>query len=249
MHVVKIMNHRFRQSLTRSSIRLPRIGLIMDASTPPSASKWGSVSDYKKRKSEATPDGKRVIFKPDDRPRDLTLGQYQNNTKQGCWLRANVKGSKFKVDRHHPLLSLPEHDLVIGRNGYFDFGWNSHYDVNMGKMISMGMAEKAARAVVSRFSDLKFRVDLSNGKFYTDTAMVFWNNSKEELAVVGMGVMRDRFLRIFPDADFIDKKTVSTGQTTSQVSSFRTSQTTELKGPQPRSSSSQPTLASLSTSS
>ena len=75
----------------------------------------------------------------------------------------------------------------------------------MGKMISMGMAEKAARAVVSRFSDLKFRVDLSNGKFYTDTAMVFWNNSKGELAVVGMGVMRDRFTRIFPDADFIDK--------------------------------------------
>ena len=159
----------------------------MDVSTPPSTSKWGSMGDYKKRKAEATPDGKRAVAKPDDdRPRDLTLGQYQNHTKPGCWLRANVKGSRFKVDRNHPLLSLPEHDLVVGTAGYFDFGWNSQYDVNMGKMISPIHAEKAARAIVSRFSDLRFRVDLSNGKFYTNEAMAFWNNAKGELAVVGM---------------------------------------------------------------
>ena len=175
----------------------------MDASTPPS--KWGSVADYKKRKADATPDGKRAVLKPDDRPRDLTLGQYQNNSKPGCWLRANVKGSRFKVDRNHPLLSLAEHDLVVGTAGYFDFGWNSQFDVNMGKMISMIHAEKAAQAIVSRFSDLTFRVDLSNGKFYTDEAMAFWNNAKGELAIVGMSLMKDRIARIFPSATLTDR--------------------------------------------
>ena len=106
-----------------------------------------------------------------------------------------------------PLLNTPltSHRTVVGTAGYFDFGWNSQYDVNMGKMISPVHAEKAARAIVSRFSDLRFRVDLSNGKFYTNEAMAFWNNAKGELAVVGMSLMKTRIARIFPSATITEK--------------------------------------------
>ena len=110
--------------------------------TPPKRSAWGSLHDYKSSKAAKTTPGKNNTTGI----RKIYLGQYDDASKPGCWLRANINGTSFSVSRANPLLSRPEHDLVIG-HGYYDFGWNSQKQIHMMKTFNETVLRPAQKWV------------------------------------------------------------------------------------------------------
>ena len=161
----------------------------------PKRARWGSMDTYKSKTAKVTPDKDRKAGE-----RIISMGQWDDRSRPGLWLTVDINGTSFPINQANPLLSRPEHDLVIG-NGYWDIGWSTNKKIHIAKTYNAGTAMKIAEAVVAHCTDLTFRIDLSNGKWPSSDAMLIWNNALGMLALVGMDIFENKLKQILPDVE------------------------------------------------
>jgi hypothetical protein len=140
----------------------------MDASSPPGRKRFfSSVTEYKnvKRTPASGKDrtsGTRVI--------ELTNWRGDNG---GCYLTADINGTAFAINQRFPLLQPLGLKLCDdGDTEYYDFSWNHHRKIHIVRTISRKHADQIANGIINRCTDLHFRKDFSDGKWYDDKGLM-----------------------------------------------------------------------------
>ena len=137
-------------------------------------------------------------FDPKGGLRKLTMQNWTGDGA-GCYLVANINGTSFPINRNNPLLESAGLKLAdTDKQKFYDFGWNAFQNKHITRTIEEKHARDIADAIVARCSDLKFEIDLSNGKWYDNKGMLVWNYADEAVAFVGMDPFREHLERILP---------------------------------------------------
>ena len=131
--------------------------------------------------------------------RIISLGQYHDRTKPGPYL--NVRLHKIPQDegisKANPLLGPAGWKLD---DPYFDVGWVKAKDCHVCKTLSPTHFKAVAALIQLRCPSLKLEIDESNGKWYDNEGMMFWNPAREQVAFIGLAPFKTQIETILSAA-------------------------------------------------